>query len=86
MLTRLALSSLVREVVESLKTSGNYHIVYEEEIRGHAIEITLEVGTSGFNTYFIAVAKVFNVALIADDEPTATRAKHLDIGYLHEGD
>jgi len=49
-LTRLASSSLAREVVESLKTSENYHIIREEEIRDHANKIALEVGSSGFDT------------------------------------
>ncbi len=81
-LTRLASSSLAREVVESLKTSENYHIVYEEEIRDHAIKIALEVGSSGFDTYFIAVAKKFNAMLITDDEPMAIYAKHLSIDTI----
>jgi len=81
-LTRLASSSLAREVVESLKTSENYHIVYEEEIRDHAIKIALEVGSSGFDTYFIAVAEKFNAMLITDDEPMAIYAKHLGIDTI----
>ena len=81
-LTRLASSSLAREVVESLKTSENYHIVYEEEIRNHIIKIALEVGSSGFDTYFIAVAKKFNTMLITDDEPMAIYAKHLGIDTI----
>ena len=81
-LTRLASSSLAREVVESLKTSENYHIVYEEKIRDHAIKIALEVGSSGFDTYFIAVAKKFNAMLITDDEPMAIYAKHLSIDTI----
>jgi len=55
-LTRLASSSLAREAVESLKTSENYRIVYEEEVRDLAIEVALQAGSSGFDTYFIAVA------------------------------
>jgi len=55
-LTRLASSSLAREVVESLKTSENCRIVYEEEVRDLAIEVALQAGSSGFDTYFIAVA------------------------------
>ena len=78
-LTRLASSSLAREVVVSLRTSENYHIVYEEEIRDHAIKIALEVGSSGFDTYFIAVAKMFNAMLIADDEPMVGSA--LDLAF-----
>jgi len=78
-LTRLASSSLAREVVESLRTSENYRIVYEEEIRDSVIEIALEVGSTGFDTYFIAVAKKFNAMLVTDDEPMAIHAKRLGI-------
>jgi len=81
-LTRLASSSLAREVVESLKTSENYRIVYEEEVRDLAIEEALQVGSSGFDTYFIAVAKKYNATLITDDEPMAMRAKHLGIDTI----
>ena len=81
-LTRLASSSLAKEVIESLGTSENFHIVYEEEIRDYAIEIALEVGSSGFDTYFIAVAKMFNAMLITDDEPMALRAKHLGVDTI----
>lgn len=78
-LTRLASSFLAREVVESLRTSENYRIVYEEEIRDSVIEIALEVGSTGFDTYFIAVAKKFNAMLVTDDEPMAIHAKRLGI-------
>ncbi|OYT47828.1 MAG: VapC toxin family PIN domain ribonuclease [Desulfurococcales archaeon ex4484_42] len=81
-LTRLASSSLAREIVESLKTSENYHIVHEEEIRDHTIEIALEVGSSGFDTYFIAIAKMFNAVLITDDEPMAIHAKRLGVDTI----
>jgi len=81
-LTRLASSSLAREIVESLKTSENYHIIHEEEIRDHAIKIALEVGSSGFDTYFIAVAKMFNATLITDDEPMTIHAKRLGIDVI----
>jgi len=81
-LTRLASSSLAREVVESLKTSENYRIVYEEEIRDLAIEVALEAGLSGFDAYFIAAAKKYNAMLITDDEPMSMRAKHLGIGTI----
>ncbi len=81
-LTRLASSSLAKEVVESLKTSENYHIVYEEEIRDYAIKIALELGSSGFDTYFIAAAKMFSATLITDDEPMAIYAKRLGIDVI----
>ncbi len=81
-ITRLASSQLAREVVESLKTSENYHIVYEEEIRDYAIRIALEVGSSGFDTYFIAVAKIFNALLVTDDEPMAIHAKCMGVNTI----
>ncbi len=80
-LARLASSSLAREVVESLKTSENYHVVYEEEIRDYAIRIALEVCSSGFDTYFIAVAKMLNAVLITDDEPMFVQAKRAKGGH-----
>lgn len=80
--TRLASSSLSREVVESLKSSEDYHIIHEEEIRDRAIEIALEVGSSGFDIYFIAVAKTFNAVLITDDEPMAVHAERLGIDTI----
>ncbi|RLG77903.1 MAG: hypothetical protein DRO12_00985 [Thermoprotei archaeon] len=78
-LTRLTSSSLAREVVESLRTSESYRIVYEEEIRDSVIDVALEVGSTGFDTYFIAVAKKFNTMLVTDDEPMAIHAKRLGI-------
>ncbi len=81
-LTRLASSSLAREVIESLRTSENYRIVYEEEVRDLAIEVALQAGSSGFDTYFIAVAKKYNATLITDDEPMAMRTKHLGIDTI----
>ena len=78
-LTRLTSSSLAREVVESLRTSESYRIVYEEEIRDSVIDVALEVGSTGFDTYFIAVAKKFDTMLVTDDEPMAIHAKRLGI-------
>lgn len=65
-----------------LKSSEDYHIIHEEEIRDHAIQIALEVGSSGFDTYFIAAAKTFNAVLITDDEPMAVHAERLGIDTI----
>jgi len=57
--------------------------VYEEEIRDHVIETALSTGSSGFDTYFIAIAKLYNATLITDDEPMSIRTdidRVIDIG------
>jgi len=76
-LTRLAPRDLAMKVVESLRTPRSYCIVYGEEIRDHATEIALSTGPSGFDTYFIAIAKLYNATLITDDEPMSIQAERV---------
>ncbi len=78
-LTRMVSKTLAEEVVESLKATENYRVVYEEEIRDHVIRIALELGSSGFDTYFISIAKLYNAVLITDDEPMAMHAERLGV-------
>jgi len=65
------------KVVESLRTTGRYRIVYEDEIRDYTIEIALNTGSSGFDIYFIATAKPYNATLITDDEPISIQAERV---------
>ncbi len=55
-LTRLADRKLAERIVESLKTTGSYRIVYEEEYRENALQVALETGSSGFDACIIALA------------------------------
>jgi len=81
-LTRLASRDLAMKVVESLRTTGRYRIVYEDEIRDYAIEIALNTGSSGFDIYFIATAKLYNAALITDDEPMSIQAERVGVNTI----
>jgi len=81
-LTRLVSRDLAMEVVESLRATRSYRVVYEEEIRDHVIEIALSTGSSGFDTYFIAVAKLYNATLITDDEPMSIRTERAGVGVI----
>jgi len=76
-LTRLASRNLAMEVAEPLKTTRGYRIIYEEEIRDHATEIALSTGSSGFDTYSIAIAKPYNATPITDDEPMPIQAERV---------
>jgi len=81
-LTRLVSRDLAMEVVESLRATRSYRIVYEEEIRDHVIETALSTGSSGFDIYFIAVAKLYNATLITDDEPMSIRSERAGVGVI----
>ncbi len=54
--SRLASRELAEKVVESLKTTKNYIVVYEEEYRDKALKVALQTGSSGFDAYIIALA------------------------------
>jgi len=81
-LTKLVSRDLAMEVVESLRATRSYRIVYEEEIRDHIIETALSTGSSGFDTYFIAIAKLYNATLITDDEPMSIRTEHVGVNTI----
>jgi len=81
-LTRLTSKSLAREVVESLRTTENYQVIYEEEIRDSVVDLALETGASGFDTYFMTIAKLYNATLITDDEPMAIYAERIGIDTI----
>ncbi|RLF22801.1 MAG: hypothetical protein DRN15_08130, partial [Thermoprotei archaeon] len=71
-----------REVVESLRTTENYQVIYEEEIRDSAVDLALETGASGFDTYFMTIAKLYNATLITDDEPMAIYAERIGVDTI----
>ncbi len=81
-LTRLTSRSLAREVVESLRTTENYQVIYEEKIGDSAIYLALETGASGFDNYFMTIAKLYNATLITDDEPMAIYAERIGIDTI----
>jgi len=81
-LARLASRDLAMKVVESLRTSRRYRIVYEDEIRDYVIETALSTGSSGFDTYFIATAKLYDAALITDDEPMSIQAERVGVNTI----
>ncbi len=76
---RLAGRELAEKVVESLKTSRNYAIVYEEEYRDKALKVALQTGSSGFDAYVIALAWDRDALLITDDEPMSKHAETLGV-------
>jgi len=81
-LVRLASRSLAEGVVESLRTTENYQVIYEDEIRGLAVNLALETGAGGFDTYFIAVAKLYDATLMTDDEPMAICAERVGVDAI----
>jgi len=87
-LARLASRDLAVKVVESLRTTRSYRVVYEyekerdDEIRDYVIETALSTGSSGFDTYFIATAKLYNAALITDDEPMSIQAERVGVNTI----
>jgi len=70
------------QVVESLRATRRYCIVYEEDIRNYVIEIALSTSSSGFDTYFIATAKLYNATLITDDEPMSIQAERVGVNTI----
>ncbi|MCE4610051.1 MAG: type II toxin-antitoxin system VapC family toxin [Desulfurococcales archaeon] len=78
-ISRLASRELAEKVVESLKTTKNYTIVYEEEYRDKALKVALQTGSSGFDAYIIALAWHRHALLITDDEPMSKHAKTLGV-------
>ncbi len=78
-ISRLASRELAEKVVESLKTTKNYTIVYEEEYRDKALKVALQTGSSGFDAYIIALAWDRDALLITDDEPMSKHAETLGV-------
>ena len=78
-ISRLVSRELAEKVVESLKTTRKYNIVYEEEYRDRALEVALQTGSSGFDAYIIALAWDRDALLITDDEPMSKHAKTLGV-------
>ena len=78
-ISRLASRELAGKVVESLKTTKNYTIVYEEEYRDKALKAALQTGSSGFDAYIIGLAWDRDALLITDDEPMSRHAETLGV-------
>ncbi len=78
-ISRLASRELAEKIVESLKTTKNYTIVYEEEYRDKALKVALQTGSSGFDAYIIALAWDRDALLITDDEPMSKHAETLGV-------
>jgi len=81
-LSRLASRELAEKVVESLKTTKGYTIVYEEEYRDKALEVALATGSSGFDAYIIGLAWNRDALLITDDESMSKHAKALGVRVI----
>ena len=79
---RLSGRELAEKAIESLKTTKNYTVVYEEEYRDRALQVALKTGSSGFDAYIIALAWTRNALLITDDEPMGEHAKALGINVI----
>ena len=81
-ITRLVNRELAERVIESIKTTKNYIIVYEEEYRDKALQVALNTGSSGFDAYIIALAWIRNALLITDDESMSKHAEVLGINVV----
>ncbi len=81
-IARLANRELATKVLESIKTTKNYIIVYEEEYRDRALRVAFETGSSGFDAYIIALAWSRNALLITDDETMSKHAKTLGVNVI----
>lgn len=55
-IARLAGRELAERIIDSLKITRSYTIVYEEEYRDKALQVALNTGSSGFDAYIIALA------------------------------
>ena len=62
---RIANKNLEIEVSKSINDS--YEVIDEEFIFDSAWGIALDTGSSGFDSYFIALAKIKNALLLTDD-------------------
>ena len=78
-IARLASRELAEKVVESLRTTKNYTVVYEEEYRDKALKVALLTGSSGFDAYIIGLAWNRDALLITDDEPMSRHAEALGV-------
>ena len=78
-IARLASRELAERVVESLRTTKNYIVVYEEEYRDKALKVALLTGSSGFDAYVIGLAWNRNALLITDDKPMSRHAETLGV-------
>ncbi len=81
-ITRLSNRELAEKVIDSLLTTKNYVIVYEEEYRDKALEVALRTGSSGFDAYIIALSQTRNALLITDDEPMSRHAKEMGVSVV----
>jgi len=74
-LSRLVSRELAERTVESLRSTRNYIVVDEKDVREEAINVAIETGSSGFDAYILATALKYNALLITDDEQMSTHAK-----------
>ncbi len=73
--SRLLSKELAERTVESLRTTTNYIVVDERDVREEAIKVAIRTGSSGFDAYILATALKYNAILITDDEPMSIHAK-----------
>jgi predicted nucleic acid-binding protein len=81
-ITRLADRKLAVKVIESLKSTKNYVIAYEEEYRDKALQVALNTGSSGLDAYIIALAWSRDALLVTDDESMSKHAEKLGIDVV----
>ncbi len=81
-ITRLANRELAVKVIESLRSTRNYIIAYEEEYRDKALQVALNTGSSGLDAYIIALAWSKNALLVTDDEPMSKHAEKLGTNVI----
>ena len=74
-ISRLVSRELAMRIVESLRTTTNYIIVDERDVREEAIKVAVQTGSSGFDAYILATALKYNTILTTDDEPMSRHTK-----------
>jgi len=66
-ISRFTNREVAESLVVSLKSTKNYLIVNEENIREEALNVALDTGSSGFDAYIIAAALRYHALLVTDD-------------------
>ncbi len=77
--SRLVSRELAEKTIDSLRSTENYVIIDEEDVREEALEIAINTGSSGFDAYILATARKHNAILITDDEPMSIHANQQNI-------
>lgn len=70
----------ITKLIESVEET--FVVINEDVIYSKALEVAMDRGSSGFDTYFIALATITNSVLITDDKPMADHARSLGVEVI----